>query len=281
MKPSLEQVTHLDSSFRILLDPNLNDVFYWHFHPEIELVYVEAEEGFRHIGDHLSRYHGSDLVLIGPNIPHLNFDYGVKTRVGTVVIQLATGFQDMDFLNMPEFRSVAGLLSRSKSGLAFTGEMRHRAGERLKALPTQPPFRQMLALLEVLQELSVSTDVTDLGAEPVADVSGLREQQRIHQVYRYIEEQFPKDVGVGEVADLCCLTVPAFCRFFRKATGFTFTEFFNRYRVNQARKLLLQGRTVNETCYACGFVSLPHFSRTFRKHAGESPSAFRKSPRQE
>ena len=48
--------------------------------------------GFRHIGDHISKYEGSDLALIGPNIPHLNFDYGVKTTVDTVVVQMKENF---------------------------------------------------------------------------------------------------------------------------------------------------------------------------------------------
>jgi hypothetical protein len=29
--------------------PNLNEIFYWHFHPEYEIVYVEAKNGLRHI----------------------------------------------------------------------------------------------------------------------------------------------------------------------------------------------------------------------------------------
>src|SRR6185312_508458 len=87
MKAQREAIsTDENSSFRILLTPNLNELFYWHFHPEFEIVYVEADHGFRHIGDHISKYRGSDLALIGPNIPHLNFDYGVKATVETVVV---------------------------------------------------------------------------------------------------------------------------------------------------------------------------------------------------
>ena len=93
MKAKLEPITSdSDSSFRILLTPKLNEIFYWHFHPEYEIVYVEAASGFRHIGDHISKYEGSDLALIGPNIPHLNFDYGVKATVETVVVQLRETF---------------------------------------------------------------------------------------------------------------------------------------------------------------------------------------------
>ena len=93
MKAKFETIQNdSESSFRILLTPNLNDVFYWHFHPEYEIVYVEAENGLRHIGDHISKYEGSDIALIGPNIPHLNFDYGVKNTVNTVVIQMKEHF---------------------------------------------------------------------------------------------------------------------------------------------------------------------------------------------
>src|SRR6187397_2539165 len=103
MKAKLESVTRdRDSSFRILLTPNLNELFYWHFHPEYELVYVEAESGFRHIGDHISKYESSDIALIGPNIPHLNFDYGVKTTVDTVVVQMKEDFLGQDFFLIPE-----------------------------------------------------------------------------------------------------------------------------------------------------------------------------------
>lgn len=51
MKVKLEALKpDADSSFKILLTPNLNDIFYWHFHPEYEIVYAEADTGIRHIG---------------------------------------------------------------------------------------------------------------------------------------------------------------------------------------------------------------------------------------
>ena len=118
MKAKLETITRdSDSSFRILLTPNLNDLFYWHFHPEYEIVYVEAASGFRHIGDHISKYEGSDIALIGPNIPHLNFDYGVKTTVDTVVVQMKENFLGTDFFSLPEITAIKELLDRKSTRL--------------------------------------------------------------------------------------------------------------------------------------------------------------------
>ena len=113
MKAKLESITSdTDSSFRILLTPNLNEIFYWHFHPEYEIVYVETESGFRHIGDHISKYEGSDIALIGPNIPHLNFDYGVKATVDTVVIQMKENFLGHDFFSLPEIAPIKTLFEK-------------------------------------------------------------------------------------------------------------------------------------------------------------------------
>ncbi|MFT6783601.1 MAG: hypothetical protein ACJA1A_003542, partial [Saprospiraceae bacterium] len=39
---------------------------FWHFHPELELVYIADGSSKRHIGNHLSYYNNGDLILIGP-----------------------------------------------------------------------------------------------------------------------------------------------------------------------------------------------------------------------
>ena len=88
------------SSFKIL-NPRLSTTFLWHLHPEYEIVYVEAVGGPRHVGAHISRYEGRDLVFIGPNIPHLNFDYGVHTHCEQVVIQMRENFLGEPFFNNP------------------------------------------------------------------------------------------------------------------------------------------------------------------------------------
>jgi AraC-like DNA-binding protein len=78
------------------------------------------------------------------------------------------------------------------------------------------------------------------------------------------------------VASICNLTKPAFCRYFKKATGNTFIGFLNQYRISQAKRLLLMGRNISETCFECGFESLSYFNRTFKKVTNENPSSFLK-----
>jgi AraC-like DNA-binding protein len=277
MKVKLEAIQpDEDSSFKILLTPNLNELFYWHFHPEYEIVYVEAESGIRHIGDHISRYEGSDLALIGPNIPHLNFDYGAKTTVETIVVQMKEHFLGASFFVLPEIAAINDLFERAKSGLAFYGETKRQAGEKLKQLISLSHFEQLITLLQVFQLLAKSKETIALKTRPIANASVLKVQQRLHKIYHFIETQSHRQIDVNEVAKLSHLTKAAFCRYFKKSTHLTFTDFLNQYRINQAKKSLLQNKTVTEACYECGFENLSHFNKTFKKFTGENPTAFKK-----
>src|SRR5258708_27747640 len=109
------------SSFKIL-NPHLSSTFLWHLHPEYEIVYVEAIGGPRHVGDHVSKYEESDLVFIGPNIPHLNFDYGVHTNCEQIVIQMKENFLGEHFFNTPEILSIKELFKKASYGLSFNDE---------------------------------------------------------------------------------------------------------------------------------------------------------------
>ena len=107
MRTQLETIRpDTNSSFRLLHNPRLNDLFYWHFHPEYELVYIDGANGTRHVGEHTSRYQESDLVLIGSNIPHLNFDYGIQTDYEKVVLQIRPAFKQKVFSEVPELSSI-------------------------------------------------------------------------------------------------------------------------------------------------------------------------------
>ncbi|MEY4629276.1 MAG: hypothetical protein RLZZ595_1602 [Bacteroidota bacterium] len=277
MKLKLENIQpDSGSSFRILLTPNLNNIFFWHFHPEIEIVYVEAEKGVRHIGDHISTYEKSDLALIGSYIPHLNFDYGVKTTVETVVVQLREDFFNNGLQTFPELGQVVELFERAKTGIAFQGKTKEIAGARLKKLSDLNKFEQFFELLSIFQLLANSKECIQLKARPISSSVLLKQQERIHFIYQHVEENFSNKIDIHQISQKVNLSVPAFCRYFKQTTKLTYTDFVNQYRINHAKKLLLQGNNVTEACFHTGFESLSYFNRAFKKQTGQTPSAFRK-----
>lgn len=278
MNIQFEEVnTPPDSSFRILVNPKLNDFFYWHFHPEYELVFIEGADGTRHVGDHISAYHQSDLCMIGSNIPHLNFDYGIKVPYKKTVLQIRADYCDGLFEHAPEMRSVHGLFEDAAHGVAFSRNMHMEAGVIMKRLSGLPKFRLFTEVLGLLQLLSQDDDRELLHTNPYSQVYSHRQKEKLKQVYQYIDEHYHEKISVAQVASISHLSKEAFCRYFKKMTKLTFTEFLNHYRINIAKKRLLQDYNVTETCFACGFESLSYFNRVFRKVTGVSPTTFKKS----
>lgn len=277
MKIQFEELKiETDNSFRVVLNPRMSDFFFWHFHPEFELVYIEGANGNRHVGEHISRYQGSDLVFIGSNIPHLNFDYGVKTEYEKIVIHIRQDFLGESFANIPELSKVFELFEKSRYGIGFGVETKQKIGERLKKLCLLPHFEQFLEILGIFQTLANMPDAELLHTKPVENQYNKRDQIRLKQLYGFIDENYQRKIEIDEVASLSSLSNAAFCRYFKKMTRLTFTEFLNHYRVNQAKKLLLLDKNVTETCFECGFESLSYFNRIFRKVTSENPLAFKK-----
>ncbi len=262
-------------SFR-LFTPSLRNYFYWHYHPEYELVYVEASNGIRHVGQHISSYMESELVLIGSNIPHLNFDYGIKTEYRQVVVQLKENFMGDAFSETPELSSIQQLFDRAYLGLSFTGKTKAMVAEKLKQMQSMGHFAQLLCLLEVFNILATSNEVVELNEQDTSVKLFLDDKIRMGAIYKYIHANYNETPDVNKVASSVHLSTPAFCRYFKKQTKITFTDFVNQYRITQAKTLLLKDKTVSEACYEVGFESLSYFNKLFKKLAGENPSAFKK-----
>lgn len=275
MKTQLETVTRqFNRSFSMLFNPNLSDLFFWHFHPEYELVFIKNANGKRHIGDHISDYYGSDLVLIGSNIPHLNFDYGVKTDYQKVVVHLKKDFVESTIQSVPELSGLTKLFQQSAYGIAFHGE-KMRVGQKLFQLEGISPFEQYLKLLEVLQELSKIQEYELLHEQPYHVHFSDKEHSRLQAIYAFVDKNFHRKIVLEEVAQVANLSKEAFCRYFKKATKYTFIEFLNRYRISQSKNLLMAGNSISATCFQSGFESLSYYNRIFKKITHENPSEFR------
>jgi AraC-like DNA-binding protein len=137
-------------------------------------------------------------------------------------------------------------------------------------------FGQFLEILSIFQLLATTKDYELLHEQPFENQYNKKDQQRIKRLYQFINENYQRNIDLKEIANLSNLSEAAFCRYFKKMTRVTFTEFLNHYRVNQAKNLLLLDKNVTETCFDCGFESMSYFNRTFKKLTGENPLAFKK-----
>lgn len=254
---------------------------FWHFHPELELVYINKAKGKRHIGNHLSYFNNSQLILMGANLPHSGFADGFSSGGKETFVQFKEDFLGPNFFSIPEFSRIKFLFEKAKSGILFGRETKDRIGSKIESLYGQNGFTRIMSFLEILHDLSESEDYTLLNVNGYHFEVKSTDNQKTTQVFKYIKRNFQHTISLDEVASLVSMTVPAFCRFFKKNTGKTFTQFVNEYRIVHATKLLTEkNSSIQDICLESGFNNFSHFNRLFKNYTGKSPLKYRNETKQ-
>ncbi|GJM34036.1 MAG: AraC family transcriptional regulator [Saprospiraceae bacterium] len=281
MKPILEKIEPgFGSSFKIqhFSDPGYCNAPQWHFHPEYEIVYVSTGRGKRHIGDHISYFQNGDLIFLGPNLPHFGFTEEILEEHVEIVIQMKEDFLGKDFFQQPEMHLIRQLFERSRQGLTYKGETKREVGRRLMKMEKMDNFAKLVELLGILQLMATSTEYKLLNAKGFALEVGAQDHDRMRAVYKYVEKNFQEEIRLDLVASKVSMTVPAFCRYFKKLTSKTFTQFANEFRIAHACRLLADEHlSIAAVSFDSGFNNLSHFNKQFRLIAGTSPSHYRKN----
>ena len=257
-----------------------NKAHLWHYHPEIEMVFVNGGAGKRQIGSHVSYYTDGDLILIGSNLPHCGFTDTNTGNKNETVIQMKLEFLGADFFALPETKYILELFDKAKAGIAFGPETKKKVGHLIEKMESQHPFEKLLTLLNVLRELGNSDDYKILNATGFAMEMQIQDNDRINMIFNYVKDHFQEEINLLAIAEMASMTVPSFCRYFKKITKKTFTKFVNEYRVVHASKLLAEKQTsIANISYESGFNNFSHFNKLFKEFTGKSASQYRKELR--
>lgn len=279
--PTLEKIEpNFGHSFALRkfeeVNPNIQPS--WHFHPELEIVYVKHGSGKRHVGNHISYYNGGDLIFLGPNLPHYGFTDRLSGSNSEIVVQMKETFLGKQFFSLPEMSSILQLFERSKAGLSFYGNTKDEVGARLSSLFYMDEFDKLIEFLKILQILATSKEYNILNASGVTLVVQGQDTDRIDTIYKYVRNHFTEPIQLEDISEVVSMTIPSFCRYFKKVTSKTFTEFVNEFRIVHACKLLSEERhSISEVCFESGFNNFSHFNRLFKEKTGKSPNAYRKA----
>ena len=257
----------------------------WHFHPEFELLYIPEGIGVRFVGNHASPFYAGELVLVGPYLPHLwrndpsYYKPESNKKVKAIVTKFTKDFIGNDVFQVPEFRGISKLLDDSKLGVSFSMEVSESLHDEFINLPNLSFPEQHLALFKLLHKLSIA----DKKNRTTLSSSGIRQSkrgssERIDTVLRYISDNYNTNIALEEISNVACMTPNSFCRFFKKMTNKSFTQFLNEIRIKNASRLLVKDNTpISQVGYVVGFNSITNFNKQFKQITGYTPKEFREA----
>ncbi len=281
MKPVFEKIDlSFGSSFTVQVfdQTSLCHISNWHIHPEIELVLLKNGHGKRHVGNSITHYSDGDLILLGANVPHSSFSNNSYPDNKEIVIQFKREFLGSELFAKIEFKSINKLLNKAQHGLAFSHKVKYEMFELIESISEKKGFERLLILLNVLQKLSKTDDYQTLSTFHKPTLANPYDQERINAIYDHVSDNYQKSITIDEMADIVSMTVPSFCRFFKRATNKTFSLFLNQYRISQACDLLIEKNlAIIEIAYQVGFKIATYFNSQFKKIVGQNPASYIKS----
>ena len=251
----------------------------WHYHEEIEFIYIKKGTGTLFVGDSIQSIHPNCCIMIGSNIPHYwlfdgNLDNDEQS-IDCAVIHFHQEYFENTFFQYDETRDLKKLINDSNKALF------------LKKCPTNLAllfeyileYQSILKLTKFIECLHYfqQEKPEKLISDSYEPLNHSLDQKRMNDVMNYLRENFKSKIELETLAKLSMMTNNSFCRYFKQKTGKTPIQFVSELRIKHAC-LLLKTSTLNikEICYQSGFNSFVNFHKIFKSIVQMTPNEYKK-----
>lgn len=254
--------------------------FPFHYHPDYEIMLIENGSGKQIVGNSISNYQNSTLLFLGKNLAH-----GWKsikpandeTLTHCIFLQFGEDCLGSNFFQLPELEKANAILKQSNYGLQITGKCMEEVSLLLKEIVHQKGLSKVVTFLRIFEILNKNPEYHLLCDSDYLHPTGSKRDRRLQDIYQYIFENFTEEISFEKIAEEMEMSKSAFCHFFKKHTGVSFTLRVNQIRVKQACHFLTNTDTsITQICFECGFQSISYFNKTFKDILGYSPSNYRR-----
>ncbi len=99
----------------------------------------------------------------------------------------------------------------------------------------------------------------------------------VNAIAAYLRAHYAEKVTLTEISEQFFLTESHVARLFKKHMGGSVMNYLHRIRIENAKRLLDEGKSVKEAAEAVGYDSLNNFYKHFKTVTGETPAAYHKN----
>ena len=101
-------------------------------------------------------------------------------------------------------------------------------------------------------------------------------QDIIYEVVDYIDANYNENINLSELSSRFYISTYYLSRTFKKVVGCTFNEYLNEVRILAAKDYLESSNySVSRISELCGYESLTHFGRMFKRLTESSPRQYK------
>lgn len=136
-------------------------------------------------------------------------------------------------------------------------------------------YNDMTNLIEISKLKEYFNQVTSEIAQHIeADNTGAT-HKIILQILNYVKENYNKDIGLNELADMVKMNPAYLSSLFKEEVGMSYIKYLTDLRIQHAKRLLNEGHRVNEVSSMVGYNNYRHFGSIFKKNVGKTPNEYK------
>jgi AraC-like DNA-binding protein len=248
----------------------------WHKHQEYELILITEGHGTALIGDYVGDYKPGDIYFLGSGLPHWFRKSNQNMTGSAIVLHFLKDFWGENFLHLPEMKAVLRLLNSDNNGIQLQKNLQKNIAALIPAIEQTNGLNRIYLLLNSLQQMSESKQYRVITKAFDSSPSN-KENSDIEKIFTWSFKHFLEPVTLAEVAAVADMTIPTFCRFFKRNVKKSYFDFLKELRIGHACKLLRESsEPILDICYESGYNSWAHFSKQFKQVKQLAPGMYRR-----
>ncbi|QJD83947.1 AraC family transcriptional regulator [Cohnella herbarum] len=250
----------------------------WHYHPECELMLVQAGCLNVDLSDETYALQQGDVVILGNSELHRDRNPGGRLDYIVLQFDLSNYFDQSTIPYLQYFNETKVPLSAMNYIFRENPEARVAAAECIRQIHQEALFKEsgyelaVNMLIKKLLLILIRNDSRGL----LADQDRV-ERIRLKPVLDFVESRLEERISVEDACRLANMSYYYFVKFFKKIMGFSFTEYVNFRKIKRAEQLLLtRDLSVGEVGDQIGMANMAHFYKMFKRFNGCSPKEFQR-----
>ena len=210
--------------------------FPWHVHNEFEIIYVKESTGERFVADNMETFYPHDLTFVGHGVPHY-------------------------MKSAPEYETNNHSLRVKGVIIQFEEHfMSHSISN----------YADLAHIKKLLDESARGIHFPYPENKETMD-------QRMEKILSFLANHYKENIDLNEISSIVAMNSSSFCRYFKERSGKTFMEYLLDLRIGHACKLLIENKIdITQISIECGFNTITHFNRIFKRNTGLTPSEYKK-----
>lgn len=254
--------------------------FMWHWHPEIEITYVQKGTMCYKVNHMVYHLKEGDIV----------FNNSGALHSGTMEDQKDCSYIPVTF----DPRLIYGFFQSTINSKYVDPVLQDSLLPALCINQSEPwhrPFREYLLRIIDLDkkkpdfyELDITICLQSMWRlllehiiyEPQASRENSLEYDRIKKILSYIEENYQNKITLNDIAGHIHLCESECTRLFKRHMNTTLFAFLQEYRIERSLELLQAGEPISAVADKAGFSDPNYYSKVFARIKGCSPREYRK-----